>query len=188
MTITKHPLDWAKQKKTPEPMLKLGCAIAWHCRIALENSSQPLPEGLQIVDPHGIETEDMTEAQYDDMIAAASSKLREIKTAQQAGAKFVRVLPHPDGLHAVVIKLPGGMDARKYIAELRDIEQQDDPTGNLMLDAKVASFDARLLWPAPGTIEYSDLADMFALAHRMIYPMKLQQLAGWHGIDVKKKG
>ena len=184
MTILKHPLDWAKQKKTPEPMLKLGCAIAWHCRIALDNAAQPLPEGLQIVDPHGIETEDMTEVQYDDMIAAASSKLREIKTAQQAGAKFVRVLPHPDGLHAVVIKLPGGMDARKYIAELRDAP--DEP--NMRLDANVASFDARLLWPAPGTVEYSDLVDMFALGHRMVYPSELQKLAGFTGIDVKKKG
>lgn len=184
MTITKHPLDWAKQKKTPEPMLKLGCAIAWHCRIALENASQLLPEGLQIVDPHGIETEDMTEAQYDDMIAAASSKLREIKTAQQAGAKFVRVLPHPDGLHAVVIKLPGGMDARKYIAELRDAP--DEP--NMRLDANVLSFESRLLWPSVGTQEYVDLVDLFALAHRMVYPSELQKLAGFTGIDVKKKG
>ena len=106
-------------------------------------------------------------------------------TAKLPGsAKFVRILPHPDGLHAVIVRVPGGMDARKYIAELRDAP--DDP--NMRMDANVLSFESRLLWPSVGTQEFVDLVDLFALAHRMVYPSELQKLAGFTGIDVKKKG
>lgn len=185
---TRHPLDWAKVKKTPEPLFKLGCAIVWHTRLALEGTGQAVPETMPHVDPQGLETDDMSEADYDEMIEAARLRIGQIKDEVQAkqpgSAKFVRILPHPDGLHAVVVKLPGGLDARKYIAELRDAP--DDV--NLRMDANVMSFNARLLWPAVGTQEFVDLTDLFALAHRMVYPSELQKLAGFTGIDVKKKG
>lgn len=188
MTILKHPLDWAKQKKTPDPLFKLGCAVVWHTRLALEGTGQDVPADMPRVDPLGVETDEMSEQDYDEMIEAARLKLADAKSATTAklpgSAKFVRILQHPDGLHAVIVRVPGGMDARKYIAELRDAP--DDP--NMRMDASVLSFESRLLWPSVGTQEFVDLVDLFALAHRMVYPSELQKLAGFTGIDVKKKG
>lgn len=190
MTIQKHPLDWAKQKKTPEPLFKLGCAVVWHTRLALEGTGQDVPAEMPRVDPLGVETEEMSEQDYDEMIEAARLKLADAKAATTAklpgSAKFVRILPHPDGLHAVIARVPGGMDARKYIAEMREALAQENP--DMRMDAMVLTYESRLLWPAVGTQEYLDLTDLFAMAHRTVYPSELQHTAGSNGIDVKKKG
>ena len=190
MTIQKHPLDWAKQKKTPEPLFKLGCAVVWHTRLALEGTGQDVPADMPRVDPLGVETDEMSEQDYDEMIEAARLKLADAKSATTAklpgSAKFVRILPHPDGLHAVIVRVPGGMDARKYIAEMRDSVSHDNP--DLRMDAKVMTYESRLLWPTVGTQEFVDLTDLFAMAHRVVYPEALAEIAGANGITIKKKG
>ena len=190
MTIQKHPLDWAKSKKTPEPLFKLGCAVVWHTRLALEGTGQDVPAEMPRVDPLGVETDEMSEQDFDEMIEAARLKLADAKAATTAklpgSAKFVRILPHPDGLHAVIVRIPGGMDARKYIAEMREGLLQDNP--DLRMDSNVLALESRLLWPAVGSQEYMDLGDLFALALRTVYPSVLQETAGANGITIKKKG
>ena len=163
---------------------RLDISPAYWSRIETGRESPPkedlIKEAARILE--------VTEDAYDAMVEAARQKLADAKASTTAklpgSAKFVRILPHPDGLHAVIVRVPGGMDARKYIAELRDAP--DDP--NMRMDANVLSFESRLLWPSVGTQEYVDLVDLFALAHRMVYPSELQKLAGFTGIDVKKKG
>jgi hypothetical protein len=78
------------------------------------------------------------------------------------------------------------MDARKYIAEMRDAVSHDNP--DLRMDAKVMTYESRLLWPTVGTQEYVDLTDLFAMGHRVVYPEALAEIAGANGITIKKKG
>lgn len=180
-----HPLDWKKEKKTGHPTYCLGIALSWHRRM-VETGGDTMAsyEGV-VVDPLGNETSTLTEEQYDDMIASAQKLFADVRTAaasrpQPIAAKFVRILVHPNAHHAVIVRMPGGLDATAYVAEQRNaVEGQE-------LVVKTMSFSTRMLWPADGTAEKQDLMDLFPLAFSPVYPDEFMKLAGWRGTDVKK--
>lgn len=177
---TMHPLDWKSSKKTSYPLFCLAMAIAWHKRESLGDDYVGL-----VADPAGVETLPCDEQAYDSAIAEAQQVLAQAKAEaakRNVPAKFVRVLCHPDAMHAVVVRLPGGADTNAYIAEMRNAPEGGE------LQAKTFAFANRLLWPLPGSSEAQDLQDLFGIAFQLVYPDELQKLAGFRGVDVKKLG
>lgn len=184
---TKHPLDWKAEKKTGHPTYCLAVALAWHTRLAspgyLPDSDMPY-DGV-VVDPLGNETLPMTEAQYDAMIAAAQQKLRDVREAASklqppVQAQHVRILVHSDAHHAVIVRLPVGLDSQALLRSIRDAEGEARKT---IMAYETAQ---RTLWPADGSPERSDLMTAFGYAFELVYPEEYLKLVGWRGTDVKK--
>lgn len=182
----KHPLDWKKEKKTPEPAYRLACAVAWHARLRLDDAATY--DGV-VVDPLGDETSPCTVEQYDGMISAAQKLFADTKAQgptlkPPVQPKHVRILMHPDAHHAVIVKLPVGGDANAIIVEQRNAAETGIP--GAVLDAKTNSFSNRMLWPADGSPEKQDLMDFYNMAFRFVYPEEYLKLAGATGVEIKK--
>lgn len=186
--ITKHPLDWKAEKKTGHPTYCLAVALAWHTRLSSPDylPDAETPYGGVVVDPSGNETRPMTEAQYDGMIAAAQQLLRDVRDAAGKAqppvqAKHIRILTHSDAHHAVIVRMPVGLDGTSL---LRAIMEAPDAARK---DTMCYETSQRILWPAEGTPARADLMEQFNYAFTMVYPDEYLKLAGWRGTEIKKR-
>lgn len=187
----RHPVEWRAEKKTVYTNYALGMALAWHqrCRAGVEafeldDPSSP-PYAGPVVDPHGEEVRAMSEATYDVMITAAITLQRQLRAdeAKRPGGKSsaIRVLPHPDLNHAIVVRVPAGALGVSLINEIEKVRE----TG---LDPRIGAAGVvapYIVWPSGA--DQQELSDRLSLAFHEIYLDGFLSLLGMRGVGLKKR-
>ena len=189
LPISKHPLDWQAEKKTPQPIYNLAVATAWHKRLAAPGYLPDDPSFVYdgpIVDPTGDDTRPMPEATYDAMIADAQRVLQSCREAAQklmppTPAKAVRIVSHSSLSYAVVVRTPNQAAASQLLKRLAEAGDRTERLATISFEMSEA-----MLWPTAGSVEKDDLINGLPLAFQMDLPDSFLSLTGIKGADLKR--
>ena len=189
LPITQHPLKWQADKKTPQPIYNLAIAAAWHKRLAAPGYLPDDPSFVYdgpIVDPTGDDTQPMTEAVYDAMIADAQRVLQGCREAAQklmppVAAKSVRIVSHSSLSYAVVVRTPNQLAASQLLKRLSEAGDRAERFSTVSFEMSEA-----MLWPPAGSVEKDDLINGLPLAFQMDLPECFLSLTGIRGADLKR--